>query len=105
MMPSRFEPCGLNQLYSMKYGTIPLVHATGGLDDSVTPIPADGSIGNGFKFQEYTVTDLMLTLKQAIALYKKESTWRQIQRRAMSEDYSWSKSAKEYIDLYQSLLA
>lgn len=104
LMPSKFEPCGLNQLYSMKYGTIPLVHATGGLDDSVTDIPEDGSSGNGFKFDEYSVSGMMLSLKRALSLFQKKAIWTQLQKRAMKEEFSWARSAKEYIALYESLL-
>lgn len=104
MMPSKFEPCGLNQLYSLRYGTIPIVHATGGLDDTIQDISADGSSGNGFKFTDYTVQSLLASIKRALSLFKTGKQWTAIQKRAMKEEFSWSKSAKEYIALYESLM-
>ncbi len=105
MMPSRFDPCGLNQLYSLRYGTIPLVHATGGLDDTIENISEDAVAGNGFKFEEYTVQALLGTLQKALFIYQDQAKWLAIQKRAMKEEFSWDRSAKEYIALYEELLS
>jgi len=104
LMPSRYEPCGLNQIYSLKYGTIPVVRATGGLDDTIQEFdPATGK-GNGFKFQEYTGTAFLSAIKRAIETYKDRTLWRRLIRNAMAADFSWKRSAKEYLRLYQSLV-
>ncbi len=104
LMPSRYEPCGLNQLYSMKYGTIPIVRATGGLDETVEQVnPAKGT-GTGFKFTEYRSSAMLDAIRSAVKLFADQETWRKIQRNAMTKDYSWEASAKKYIKLYQKLL-
>ncbi len=104
LMPSRFEPCGLNQLYSLKYGTIPLVHATGGLDDTIEAIHPDGKSGTGFKFESYTVSSLLAELDRALTLYRQPEAWRAVQLRGMKQDFSWGSSARKYKHLYQSLI-
>lgn len=104
MMPSRFEPCGLNQLYSLRYGTIPIVHATGGLDDTITNVDAANQRGNGFKFINYTDAALLSSLQEAMKMYRKPEEWRKLQQRAMAEEYSWDRAAKEYINCYEKLL-
>ena len=101
LMPSRFEPCGLNQLYSLRYGTLPLVRRTGGLADSVEPLAPDASWGTGFVFEDYTEAAMMKALRQALALYGRPDAWRRTQVRAMKMDFSWDKSARLYIDLYE----
>ena len=104
LMPSRYEPCGLNQMYSMRYGTVPVVRATGGLDDTVENFdPAQGT-GNGFKFQDYTSAALLEKIREAIYFYGKPKSWRQIQRNGMSMDNSWSAAARRYIEIYQELM-
>ncbi len=103
LMPSKFEPCGLNQLYSLRYGTLPVVHAVGGLVDTIADISVDGNQGNGFVFTEYTPAALIESVNRAIKLYG-TSDWEKIQKRAMSSDYSWQNSASEYISAYESLL-
>lgn len=105
LMPSRYEPCGLSQLYAMRYGTIPLVHAVGGLNDSVTEVAPDGSSGNGFRFESYRAEEMLGALSKALLLFADRATWRIIQRRIMAEDHSWDRSAAEYRDLYASVLA
>jgi starch synthase len=101
LMPSRYEPCGLNQIYSLKYGTVPIVHATGGLDDTIIDYTAHGpDTGNGFKFQEYTADALFAAAQQAVALYKEASRWRQLMLNGMSCSFSWAKSAEDYCRLY-----
>lgn len=104
LMPSRYEPCGLNQLYSMKYGTIPIVRATGGLDETVEQVNAARGTGTGFKFTEYSAPAMLEAIRKAVKLYADQNLWKKIQRNAMSRDYSWEVSAKKYIKLYQKLL-
>lgn len=110
VMPSRFEPCGLNQMYGLRYGTIPLVANTGGLADSVKggALLADGSLPatmTGFVMPENNPATLLVTLKQAIQIYANSGQWKQLQKQAMQQDVSWETSAKHYLDVYQSLLA
>lgn len=104
LMPSRFEPCGLNQLYSLKYGTIPLVHATGGLDDTIDAVHPDGTHGTGFKFNAYTTASLLEELDKALTLYQRPAAWREVQLRGMQKDFSWDRSARKYRELYTSLV-
>lgn len=104
LMPSQFEPCGLNQLYSLRYGTLPVVRRTGGLADSVEQITDDSSAGSGFIFDEYTSKALLAAIHQALALYNDTDSWRRAQIRAMEQDFSWTASAKRYGDLYSKLL-
>ena len=101
VMPSRYEPCGLNQIYSLKYGTVPIVRATGGLDDTIKAF--DGQSGTGFKFSEYTSAALLETIQQAIAAYQRPEVWRQLVANGMREDFSWGNSAKQYSQVYQAL--
>jgi len=102
LMPSRYEPGGLNQLYSLKYGTVPIVRATGGLDDTVEAF--DGQSGTGFKFSEYTGSALLETIEQAIAAYHQPEVWRQLVQNGMHQDFSWGRSAEKYLEIYQTLL-
>lgn len=105
LMPSRYEPCGLNQMYSLKYGTVPVVRATGGLEDTVRQWdPATGR-GTGFKFHEYSAAAMMTALREAVQTFSSQQTWRKIQRNAMAEDFSWERSAAGYAALYQELLS
>jgi starch synthase len=101
LMPSRFEPCGLNQMYSLRYGTLPIVRATGGLDDTVVDADAEPTLGTGFKFRQYTAEALVDALERALAAYKNTRRWKTIQRRAMAEDHSWDVSAREYVKVYE----
>lgn len=98
LMPSKFEPCGLNQLYSFRYGTIPIVRRTGGLADTV--IQFGHEHGNGFSFSEYSAKEMMAVLKQAINVYSDRTRWQPLMIRAMSQNWSWDKSAKQYMRLY-----
>jgi starch synthase len=102
LMPSRYEPCGLNQIYSLKYGTVPIVRATGGLDDTIEPF--DGKTGTGFKFQEYSPQALLATLQAALAAYAVPKSWQRLMQNGMKKDYSWLSSAKAYAGIYQSLV-
>jgi starch synthase len=101
LIPSKSEPCGEIQMYSLKYGTIPLVRATGGLDDTITEFHHESGKGNGFKFSEYTPEALLAMLREALAVYQNHSLWELLQANAMRVDYSWVYSAKKYQDLYK----
>jgi starch synthase len=106
LMPSRFEPCGLNQLYSQRYGTIPIVRKTGGLADTVVdtlPETLSNNTATGFVFNEATSGTLMETIKRALIVYSQPEAWKQLQAGGMQKDYSWNKSAKEYMALYEQL--
>jgi starch synthase len=102
LMPSRYEPCGLNQLYSLKYGTVPIVRATGGLDDTIQDVGSSGN-GTGFKFNKYDGKELLKTIQRAVKMYHNRKTWQKIMRNGMAKDFSWESSAKKYINLYRSL--
>lgn len=98
LMPSRYEPCGLNQIYSLRYGTVPIVRATGGLDDTV-------HVDTGFKFQEYAPEALWTAIRSALDAWRDHAGWEARMRRGMAEDFSWETSAARYQELYRSLLA
>src|SRR6202453_5137432 len=100
LMPSKNEPCGLNQIYSLKYGTVPIVRATGGLDDTIEPWDARTGKGTGFKFSDYTGEALLATIKQALAHHQDSSSWQTLMRNGMSRDFSWGASAREYGKIY-----
>ena len=101
LMPSRYEPFGLNQIYSMKYGTVPIVRATGGLDDTVEPF--DGTAGTGFKFGPYSGDALMRAVGQALKVYRQREVWRRVMTNGMAKDFSWNQSAKQFSEIYRSL--
>jgi starch synthase len=107
LMPSRFEPCGLNQMYSQRYGTPPVVHATGGLCDSVadaTPEAVAAGSGTGFVFRSMTAASFLHAIDRALQAWREPDTWRAIQRAGMARDFSWGASAARYRDLYRSLV-
>jgi starch synthase len=108
LMPSRYEPCGLNQLYSLKYGTVPVVHATGGLADSITNT-TDATLAagtaNGFCFDSYTTGALADALDRACGTFTDSDRWAKIVRNGMQQDWSWNHSAREYDRLYKNTLA
>lgn len=103
LMPSRYEPCGLNQLYSMRYGTLPVVRATGGLDDTVVDLSKNRENGNGIKFPHAAKKEMLDGISRAIEIYKNKSEWQKIQKRIMKLDFSWKSSAQHYKDLYTKL--
>ena len=103
-MPSKYEPCGLNQMMSMRYGTLPIVRATGGLADTVTDADANKKDGNGFSFMEYLPDALLQTVRRAARAFRERTLWATLQRNAMSQDFSWKKSAQRYYDLYEQCL-
>jgi starch synthase len=104
LMPSRYEPCGLNQMYSLKYGTIPIVRATGGLDDTITNFNQKTKKGNGFKFSGYSSRRLFQTLRRGLDVYANSSAWKQLVTNAMACDFSWDRSARAYEKLYKQLI-
>ena len=104
LMPSLYEPCGLNQLFSLKYGTIPVVRAVGGLKDTVLDYDAESQTGTGFVFQPYDSNALLATIDRGLAAFRDERAWTELKRRAMAMDYSWERSARIYSNLYQQLL-
>jgi starch synthase len=100
LMPSRFEPCGLNQMYSLRYGTVPVVRRVGGLADTVVDYAAEPGRGNGFVFDEYTPAALLGTLQRALRVFLDREAWRRLQVTGMSGNYSWDRSAREYVKIY-----
>ena len=108
LMPSRYEPCGLNQLYSLKYGTVPVVHATGGLADTICDT-TDETLANGhatgFAFNHYDAASLDYALRRACDTYRHEKAkWNQIVETGMRQDWSWSESARRYVELYETTI-
>ena len=105
LMPSHYEPCGLNQIYSLKYGTVPIVRATGGLDDTVEVFNLEHGTGTGFKFEEYSGAALMYAIRQALHHFVDERIWKRIQLNGMSKDFSWKAPAAEYAKVYEAARA
>ena len=103
LMPSRYEPCGLNQMYSLKYGTVPIVRRTGGLADTVEQWNANTKTGTGFLFGEFSAEALMNTIRYALECWKDQAAWKVLQKNGMERDFSWDHQAEEYIDLYRKL--
>ncbi|HEX6464197.1 MAG TPA: glycogen synthase GlgA [Vicinamibacterales bacterium] len=101
LMPSWYEPCGLNQMYSQRYGTLPIVRATGGLVDSVIDADESPKTGTGFKFRDYNSAGLMWGMDRALKTFGDPARWRQLQRNAMKQDFSWDVSAREYVKVYR----
>ena len=101
LMPSRYEPCGLNQIYSLKYGTVPVVRATGGLDDTIEEWDAKKGTGTGFKFYGYDARDLMAAVDRALAAFKDKKAWTRLMRNGMAQNYSWEQPAREYVEVYE----
>ena len=101
LMPSRYEPCGLNQIYSLKYGTVPVVRATGGLDDTIEPYSAKTGQGTGFKFEPYEAAALLGCIREALETYRNAPAWQKVQANGMAKDFSWRASAGEYAQLYE----
>ena len=105
LMPSRFEPCGLGQMFALRYGSVPVVHRTGGLADTVQEYdPATGQ-GNGFVFTEYTAAAFLAATERALALYTDRAAWARLVRHDLTLDWSWDQSARRYVDLYRQALA
>jgi starch synthase len=104
LMPSLFEPCGLNQIYSLKYGTVPLVHAVGGLADTIVDFDPDTGEGTGFVFDQATPEALIDTVARAIAVFQKKRAWTRLMKNGMQQDYSWARVVGKYEELYRELL-
>jgi starch synthase len=104
LMPSKYEPCGLNQIYSLRYGTVPIVRATGGLDDTIEPWNPRTGKGTGFKFSQYSGEALLEAVKEALWAFRDQSSWRKLMRNGMGKDFSWNASAKEYMRVYEKAL-
>jgi len=100
LMPSRFEPCGLNQMYSLRYGTVPVVHATGGLADTIRDVDPRSGKGTGFTFADYSPAGLLAALARGLEMFENRPAWRRIQKAGMREDFSWDASAREYATMY-----
>jgi starch synthase len=103
LMPSRYEPCGLNQIYSLRYGTIPVVRATGGLQDTIIDFDSETGQGTGFKFVEHNGDALLACIERALRAFRSPAAWRQLMRNAMQADFSWGRSAAAYSRLYQRI--
>jgi starch synthase len=103
LVPSRYEPCGLTQLYAFKYGTIPIVRATGGLNDTIEQFDENSMTGNGFKFGPYTSEALLGAIKNALKVYDNKRLWKKLMSACMNLDFSWDKSAEEYIGIYKTI--
>ena len=103
LMPSHYEPSGLNQMYSLKYGTVPIVRATGGLDDSIESWDPVSGKGTGFKFAGYTGTALLNSIQDALRAFKDQTAWKKLMRNGMRKDFSWTASAREYVKIYERL--
>jgi len=101
LMPSRFEPCGLNQMYSLRYGTVPVVRATGGLRDTVQDVDSETGKGTGFRFEAYTPDALLGALRRGLAAFGNRVLWRRIQKAGMRQDFSWDASARQYVEVYE----
>jgi starch synthase len=105
LMPSSYEPCGLNQMYSLKYGTVPIVRGVGGLDDTIHNFEPTTGRGNGYKFYDYSSDRLTETFYQALMVYYDRDVWRRLQRNGMWEDFSWESSARNYLNAYYRIVA
>jgi len=104
LMPSHYEPSGLNQMYSLKYGTVPIVRATGGLDDSIEPWDAKSGKGTGFKFANYTGSALLNSIQEALKVFQDKAAWKKLMLNGMKKDFSWTASALEYLKIYERLV-
>jgi starch synthase len=105
LMPSRSEPCGLTQMYALRYGTIPLVRSTGGLVDTVEPFDPANETGTGFRFDTADGTGVMWAIDQALSAFRDRDAWTALMRRAMARDFSWERSAREYVGLYRRAMS
>ena len=103
LMPSKYEPCGLNQIYSLRYGTVPIVRATGGLDDTIEPWNTKKKTGTGFRFTEYSPEALLAAIQRALDVFKDKAAWEKLMRNGMAKEYSWSAAAREYERVYEQV--
>ncbi|HUO59263.1 MAG TPA: glycogen synthase GlgA [Candidatus Acidoferrales bacterium] len=105
LMPSHYEPCGMNQIYSLRYGTVPIVRATGGLEDTIEPWDGRSGKGTGFKFHDYSGEALLETISVALRVFQDKAVWQKLMRNGMAKDFSWTASAREYIKVYERVRA
>jgi len=103
LLPSRYEPCGLTQMYALKYGTVPIVRATGGLDDTIVPFDPQTGEGNGFKFSDYAADAFLREIRAALSIYQNKGMWGKLTANGMRADFSWDRSARQYLDLFRSI--
>jgi starch synthase len=103
LMPSRYEPCGLNQIYSLRYGTVPVVRATGGLDDTIEQWSPENNTGTGFKFYGTSSYEFLVALRWAMITFQNKETWATLQRNGMAQDFSWERAAKQYVAVYEAI--
>lgn len=103
LMPSRYEPSGLNQMYSLKYGTAPVVRATGGLDDTVEEWNAERGTGTGFKFEGLDAMGLLAAIDRALTAFRDKEGWKRLMRNGMGQDYGWAGPAREYAGVYEEV--
>ena len=104
LLPSKFEPCGLGQMIALKYGSIPIVRETGGLNDTVKPYNEFTGEGNGFTFRNFNAHDMLYTIRRALTFYENKNIWNRLVKRGMAIDNSWNKSALQYKNLYGELI-
>jgi starch synthase len=104
LMPSLFEPCGLNQMYSLRYGTVPIVRRVGGLADTVQDYRPGSGEATGFVFDDYTSAALLDAIQRALATFRDSETWRRLQMNGMRLDHSWDRSAREYVKIYENVI-
>ncbi len=104
LMPSLFEPCGLSQLYSLRYGTVPVVRRTGGLEDTIVDYKQNPKEGTGFSFKHYNCEEFLEAIQHALDLYQDRTAWNNLVERCMRTRFSWNKSAKEYIEQYKRIM-
>jgi len=104
LMPSKYEPCGLNQMYSLMYGTVPVVRETGGLADTVKNYSKNKSDGNGFMFKKYNAEDMLKEIKKALKIFQNKEEWQKLMKNGMKSDFSWNSSAKKYVELYKTVI-
>jgi starch synthase len=104
LMPSRYEPCGLNQMYSLRYGTVPVVRKTGGLSDSVRPFDPSTGEGTGIVFDHFNAAAVVWALETGIGLFRDRELWRRLVLNGMNEDFSWNQQAERYLAIYRELL-
>ena len=104
LMPSRYEPCGLSQFYAMKYGTVPVVHGTGGLESTIEEWNAEARSGTGFKFHGYKAANFLAAIQRALGVFPDKAAWQTLMRNGMAQDFSWVKPAAEYVEVYEQVV-
>jgi starch synthase len=104
LMPSRYEPCGLNQIYSMKYGTVPVVRATGGLEDTIQEWNRELRTGTGFKFEGLSADGFLAAIDRALSVFQEKDEWKQLMRNGMTRNYGWEQPAREYAEMYEAVM-